>query len=145
MKIGHYRFALIYLRRKLYQLHSWILFFRKRIQNTTKPPQKKPAANFCSAHTRRRDGWFIHQKPKSGEGVFTEQVKLYKLLFSQFFLLQCTIFQHHIYLLTSFLPHNKSRIFSGIFQGQQMQYLRCFLIMLKGTLSSKYSALLPNI
>lgn len=45
----------------------------------------------------------------------------------------------------SFLPYNKSGIFSGIFQGQQIQYLCCFLIILKGALSSKYSALLENI
>jgi len=35
----------------------------------------------------------------SGGSFYIASVKLYKLMFSQFFLLQCTISQHHLFFL----------------------------------------------
>lgn len=128
------RSALTYLRRKLYQLNNCILSAGKRIKNQHHP---SPCPESPRVGERR-----VVQKPGtqiSGGSFYIARVKLHKLLFRQFFLLQRAIFQHCVFfhLLSPMLQtSNKYPAFPGVTEA----IFICFLIMLRRTLSSKYSS-----
>lgn len=147
MKIAKYRFILkssfIYLRGRLYQLHRCIFSVGKRIQNITKPSQKKKPNS--AQHIQGEEMDDLYTRNQNQQKEFAQS----KLSFTNCWLVNSFSCQVQFFSTTSFfmsfLPHSKSGIFSGIFQGQQIHYLPCFLIMLKGILSNKYSGLLLSI
>lgn len=121
----HFRFAFIYLRRRLYHLHRCILSVRKRIENTMKPPQKSQQPKSAQhIHREEMDDLYTRNQNQWQEFSQSQPSFTNSCLVNSF---SCNVqFLSTTSFLVSFLPHNKSGRFSGIFQGQLMQYLHCF-------------------